>query len=103
MFKLGKIVKIRKSVNKQFVNLDYFHNNIFVICEITSNNYGEWYKVRDPWDGYVPQIFFIAEELILVNNLCPVCNQEIKTENNKIKEHKHNNEVCYGSYMPFSV
>jgi len=34
--------------------------------------------------------------------LCPVCEQEIEIENDKIiKEHKHNDELCYGSYIPF--
>src|SRR5581483_7415839 len=39
-----------------------------------------------------------SESLILINSPCPVCNQEVETENNKIKEHKYNSELCYGSY-----
>jgi len=33
--------------------------------------------------------------------ICPVCEQEIKIESKKIREHYHNDELCYGSYTPY--
>ena len=42
-------------------------------------------------------------ELIPMGLYCPVCNNEIEIENNKIKKHNHNNEVCYGSYTPHGI
>lgn|SRR5581483_6281555 len=41
--------------------------------------------------------------LMAIGILCPVCEQEVETENSKIKEHKHNNELCYGSYIPIEL
>jgi len=41
-------------------------------------------------------------EIELAYPTCPVCNAEVVIENNRIKEHHHNNELCYGSYIPYA-
>ena len=42
-----------------------------------------------------------VNHLELAAPVCPVCNQEVVIENKKVKEHSHNNELCYGSYVPY--
>ena len=44
---------------------------------------------------------FLKVELRNPNPICIVCGQDIEIKDNKVKEHKHNEELCYGSYTPY--
>ena len=95
MFKVGQKARIKGT--NSIIKITGIETNGIEITGIDGNLVFSFpedgYKY---WRGY-------ADELVLVNSFCPVCGQEIAIENNKIKEHKHNNEICYGSYTPYEV
>jgi len=89
-FKVGDRVRIGSMALPS--NKKYF-GRVYVVTGYAALS--EFYIVSDiKWTVH-------SRYMKLAENTCPVCNQNIEVESNKIKEHKHNNELCYGSYTPY--
>ena len=86
-FKIGDRVKVK----------DCKLDHIFFVKGIGGDVYWlETYRDGVPVASYYRR----QDEIYLAVPTCPVCEKEVEVENNKIKEHQHNNELCYGSYTP---
>jgi len=102
LFKVGDKVKLN-SLGRNQEEFWNYKNSIFIVL------YQRGQLLRVQLDFcYLRQyknigVFHTRSEYFEpLNPVCPVCEQKVEVENNKIKEHKHNNELCYGSYMPCS-
>ena len=102
MLERGQKVVVRQSSKrwKFFKNcifiVENVSNDICLVMGIKGMKLGEnCSSVRGMWNSFMPQ------ELKPFAPTCPVCNQEIQLEDNKVKEHNHNYAVCYGSYTPY--
>jgi|SRR5581483_1252544 len=100
MFRVGQRVRLNEYAKKHIFYSRIIKDNVFTVV----GQNGPFlvmltkYKQNNAGEDVVVQA--LPQELAFANPTCPVCNQEIETEDNKIKEHNYNSEICYGSYIP---
>jgi|SRR5581483_12364041 len=98
MFRVGQKVRLTEKAKES--DFKYFSGKdcILVIRDHDDRIYTLSIEDKIKCDN----VFAYANELLAVYPICPVCNQEVEVNNNKIKVHNYNNELCYGSYTPCS-
>ena len=91
MFKIGQYVRIKKNPDGIFKiqrAITEFGTPLYAIENLIGTDY-EYYWER---------------ELVAVEEkTCPVCGKIVIIKENKIKEHKNDGRVCYGSYIPIKL
>jgi len=96
MFRKGDIVIFSGLVGGVRKGLHYAVGIGEVTQRTNYSNLGDFYTIKCQKDNYT-----FAENRLMTSFLCPVCSSAIKVDYYKqIPEHIHNNQVCYGSYMP---
>jgi len=102
MFKVGQRVKLNYAgKTEEFLYFNHLWNATFVVLaarkDICKVQLQELHSINNVKLGVYDVECKYFEP---TNPICPICNQEVGEENNKIKQHNHNNEICYGSYTP---
>jgi len=87
-FKFGQKVRLKSEPNDVFTITNIIEHR-YIIIKATSSPPGYYKCIVNDSDIYSAEI-----------SMCPVCYQDVECENDKIKEHKNHNELCYGSYTP---
>jgi len=89
----------------QRVRISHYNNNPFegtaIIIDKSKSPFGNLYTLQheqEHWKRYYGEKLITAAD-----DICPVCEKQIEIEDNKVKPHQHNNELCYGSYTPMGL
>jgi len=99
-FKVGQRVKLTEKGRSHYT--PGMWNEIFIISAVlkTPVSLPPAYKLNIVKYPAVKPTYVLEDGICLAAPTCPVCEQEIETDNNKIKEHKYKHQLCYGSYTP---
>ena len=102
-FKIGQIVNLKEAyaILYRFSPDSYFkiqgqRYNVYELIGLNGKQHHHSYNMEVSGG-----LYRFVEDAIDIFQDCPVCKQKITVDNGKIKEHKHNNELCYGSYTPY--
>ena len=100
MLKIGQKFKLSELGKERFSSI--YWDSVFIITRRFDNGINHVQLEKDVKSGFPTYLCWNTDIQPLGNSVCPVCEQEIEIESNKIKQHNYNNELCYGSYTPCS-